>query len=226
MRKLTTLGLAAALLAGLMLLPGAATARKHHKSSCPRSAKADRNRDGLPDRWECRHRLSLRVNQARRDQDRDGLNNMGEFKAGTNPQDADTDNNGVKDGDENPGTIASFDAQTGTLVINLAGGGTTSGKVTSDTKLECEGAENETQEANEGDRSKARSARDGSDDGDPGGSGDENRPGPNEPDGQNNNRDDEASCSTADLKPGRTVKEAEIKVTSTGPVFEKIEIVV
>src|SRR5947209_6821050 len=101
MRKLTILGLAAALLAvGLMLVPGTAAARKHRR--CPRSATVDRNRDRLPDRWECRNGLSLRVNQARRDQDRDGLNNMGEFKAGTNPRKPDTDGNGVKDGDENP----------------------------------------------------------------------------------------------------------------------------
>jgi hypothetical protein len=222
MRKLITLGLAAALLAGLMLMPGAASARKHRKS-CPRSARVDRNRDRLPDRWECRNGLSLKVNQARRDPDHDGLNNMGEFKAGTNPRKADTDGNGVKDGNENPGTIASFDPQTGTLVINLAGGGTTSGQVTSATRLECEGAENEGQEENES--MKARSARDGSGDGNDNNGSDNNR-GEDNNGGNADNGDDNASCTTASLTPGRTVKEAELELKSTGPVFEKIEVVV
>src|SRR3954467_10196179 len=80
----------------------------------------DRNRDRIPDRWERAHHLSLHVNQARRDQDRDGLNNRGEFKAHLNPRDADTDGDGLDDGDENAGTIASF--ANGTLTITLAGG--------------------------------------------------------------------------------------------------------
>src|SRR5437763_10638372 len=108
MRKLITLGLTAGLLVGLMLMPGAAVARKHRGKSCPRSARVDRNRDGLPDRWECRHHLSLKANQARRDQDRDGLNNLGEYKASDDPRNPDTDGDGVKDGDEHAGTIASF----------------------------------------------------------------------------------------------------------------------
>ena len=53
----------------------------------------DRNHDGIPDRWEKRHRLSLRDNQARRDQDRDRLRNRAEFLAGTNPRNADSDGN-------------------------------------------------------------------------------------------------------------------------------------
>ncbi len=65
------------------------------------SAKArDRNHDGIPDRWEKRHHLSLKVNQAPLNQDKDGLNNLGEFQNGTNPLDADTDNDGLNDGQE------------------------------------------------------------------------------------------------------------------------------
>jgi cytoskeletal protein RodZ len=67
-------------------LPGAAAAR-------------DRNHDKIPDKWERSHHLSLHKNQAKRDQDRDNLKNRKEFKAGTNPRDADTDDDGVPDGE-------------------------------------------------------------------------------------------------------------------------------
>src|SRR3954451_1097534 len=93
----------------------------------------DRNLDGLPDRWERAHHLSLHVNQARRDQDRDGLNNRGEFRAHLNPRDADTDGDGTDDGDENAGTVASF--ADGVLTISLAGGGTLTANVTEDTEI-------------------------------------------------------------------------------------------
>src|SRR3954447_6802057 len=95
----------------------------------------DRNRDRIPDRWERAHHLSLRVNQARRDQDHDGLNNRGEFRAHLNPRKADTDGDGITEGDENAGRIASFTG--GVLTIDLAGGGTLTGEVTDETEIEC-----------------------------------------------------------------------------------------
>jgi hypothetical protein len=157
MKKLMLLITAAAALA-LLAMPGAALAKR-----------GDRNHDGIPDKWEKKFHLSLHVNQAHRDQDRDGLNNKQEFKDGTNPRradtdgdglkdgqevetgnnpkDADTDNNGVDDGEENAGTIASFDPQSGMLVINLANnGGTVSGIVNSSTEIECRTAEEQQQE--------------------------------------------------------------------------------
>ena len=84
----------------LLALPGLAAAK-------------DRNHDRIPDRWEKRHHLSLKVKQTRRDQDRDHLRNRAEFLAGNNPRDSDSDDDGVMDGDENAGTIASFDAAAG-----------------------------------------------------------------------------------------------------------------
>lgn len=67
--------------------------------AAPALAK-DRNRDGLPDRWEKRNKLSLKVKQHRRDQDRDKLNNRSEYKHRTHPRRADTDGDGLRDGEE------------------------------------------------------------------------------------------------------------------------------
>lgn len=110
----------------LLALPGIAAAK-------------DRNHDHIPDRWEKRHHLSLKVNQARRDQDGDHLRNRAEFLAGDNPRNADTDNDGVKDGEEQAGTVASFDGESGRLTINLFGGDTISGLVTEGTEIKCDG---------------------------------------------------------------------------------------
>ena len=60
----------------------------------------DANNDRLPDRWEVRHDLSLNVNQAPKDQDQDGLKNMGEYKNHTDPRDPDSDANGTEDGEQ------------------------------------------------------------------------------------------------------------------------------
>src|SRR3954447_5711276 len=87
----------------------------------------DRNHDRIPDRWEKHHHLSLHHKQGRRDQDHDGLKNRGEFRAHLNPRDADTDNDGIDDGDEHTGKVESFDGKT--LVISLFSGGTISGAV-------------------------------------------------------------------------------------------------
>jgi hypothetical protein len=72
----------------------------------PAMAK-DRNHDRIPDRWEKRHHLSLHHEQAGRDQDHDDLDNRGEYRAHLDPRDADSDDDGVKDGDENAGTVKS-----------------------------------------------------------------------------------------------------------------------
>ena len=91
------LALVTAAALAMLALPGIAAAK-------------DGNHDRIPDRWEKRHHLSLNVNQAGRDQDRDHLRNRAEFLADDNPRDRDSDDDGVIDGDENAGTIASFDA--------------------------------------------------------------------------------------------------------------------
>src|SRR3954454_23711326 len=121
------------------------------------SASADRNHDGLPDGWETRHHLSLKVNQSGRDTDHDGLTNRGEMRHGTNPRKSDTDRDGMNDGDEvrtgnNPrrrdsdgdgtrdgaehaGMIASF--SDGILTIKLMDGSTVKGHVDDSTRVRC-----------------------------------------------------------------------------------------
>jgi hypothetical protein len=63
-------------------------------------AATDRNHDRIPDRWERAHHLTLRVNQAKRDQDHDGLVNRSEYLDHTNPRRKDSDRDGVLDGRE------------------------------------------------------------------------------------------------------------------------------
>ncbi len=112
-RRFTILSTALVGVLAMLALPGVAAA-KH----------GDRNHDRIPDRWEKRHHLSLKVSQANRDQDQRPAGQPAEFLAGDNPRDDDSDDDGVMDGDENAGTIASFDAETGRLTIALFGGET------------------------------------------------------------------------------------------------------
>ena len=89
MHRLKLLGAALATLA-LLALPGTALA-----------SKRDRDHDGMPNKWEKRYHLNPRKkSDARRDYDRDGLSNLAEYRSRTKPRDADSDNDGVKDGDE------------------------------------------------------------------------------------------------------------------------------
>ena len=60
------------------------------------AAHGDRDRDGMPDRWERRHHVA----SPKGDPDRDGVVNRTEFAAHTDPHRADTDRDGIRDGDE------------------------------------------------------------------------------------------------------------------------------
>src|SRR3954447_21009830 len=100
-----------AIAASLLALPAGALAKRH-----------DRDHDRMADRWEKRHHLNTHANDARRDPDHDGLRNLSEFRRGTDPRDADSDDDGVRDDDEVSGTVQSFDGTT--LVIKLAGDNT------------------------------------------------------------------------------------------------------
>jgi thrombospondin type 3 repeat protein len=211
----------------LLALPATALAsgRQHHKAR-------DRNHDGIPDRWEKRFHLSLKVNQARKDPDHDGLNNKQEFQDKTNPRAADTDNDGLKDGaevemgdnpnnpdtngdgvedgDEIRGTVQSFDSSTGLLTILLPDGQTTkSGTVTSSTEIRCDGEHGDMHAADNGDSQSGDSQDSGesSGEGDSGGA----------------DEQDQQSCGTANLVPGAVVDEAELD--DSGQTFTKVKLV-
>ncbi|MGH2692230.1 MAG: hypothetical protein ACRDHM_06970 [Actinomycetota bacterium] len=65
-----------------------------------KSSKAKNDRDRMPNGWEKKHGLNVRVNDAREDPDADQLPNIAEFKNRTDPQDADSDDDGFSDGAE------------------------------------------------------------------------------------------------------------------------------
>lgn len=58
----------------------------------------DADGDGLPDEWEASHGLNPQVNDAGGDLDGDGLANLREYQAGTQPDAADSDTDGMPDG--------------------------------------------------------------------------------------------------------------------------------
>jgi hypothetical protein len=65
-----------------------------------RSRTGDDDADGIPNSFEADNDLDPFANDAALDPDNDGLTNLQEFTAGTNPRDPDTDADGLKDGAE------------------------------------------------------------------------------------------------------------------------------
>jgi hypothetical protein len=204
-RPIRTLLLFAAAFAALLAFAPGAMAH---------SWRGDRNHDRLPDRWERANHLSLKVNQAKRDQDHDGLRNRAEFMAGDNPRDDDSDNDGIEDGQEKAGTITSF--TNGVLIVHLFNGDDVKGTVDDNTEIECEHGD------------EARAADDGPGDDDGGDDhGDRSGPGHGDDEGDDDENDDEneANCDASALVPGAVVKEAELKATAAGLIFREIELI-
>ncbi len=194
--------LAAALgVMAILVLPGLASAK-------------DRNHDHIPDRWEKRHHLSLTVNQARRDQDGDHLGNLAEFKAGDNPRNSDSNGDGVMDGEENAGTIASFDVASGKLVISLFGGESISGLVTEQTEIKCEGAEG-------GSASASSDEAEAGDDNGGGSSGSDNSSSGDQGD---DGEGEGANCTSADLTEGTVVQQADLEIANGAATFHEVEL--
>jgi hypothetical protein len=77
----------ALVVAAAALTAGPAPARKH-------------DNDRMPDKWEKRNHLSVKKDDSRRDRDRDGLSNYGEYRAHTNPRKKDSDHDGRRDSRE------------------------------------------------------------------------------------------------------------------------------
>ena len=212
-RTVRTLLLLAATCAAALVFPAAGMARSH----------GDRNGDRIPDRWERAHHLSLKVNQAKRDQDHDGLRNRAEFMAGDDPRDADSDDDGTKDGKEKAGQVVSFTG--GVLIVHLFNGDDVKGTVDDNTEIECEDGPATTPTA-----PTARAADDGHGGGDEGddeqhGDGDHNDGDHEDGDHDDNDDEDQPGCDATKLTAGAVVGEAELKATAGGLVFEEIELV-
>jgi hypothetical protein len=180
----------------------------------PAAAK-DRNDDRIPDRWEKRHDLSLKVKQTRRDQDRDGLKNMDEFRSDSDPREDDSDDDGTEDGDENAGVITAFDGET--LTIDLFGGGSVTGTVDESTEVKCGEECGHDGDDDESDDDEVLRHGDNS-----GPGSDSSGPGP-DGDGQGDD-DDRDGCSIDDLAVDVTVHEAELELEDGEAVFEEIEL--
>jgi hypothetical protein len=177
----------------------------------------DANRDRIPDRWEKRHGLSLKVKQTKRDQDKDGFRNHAEWRAKTDPRQADSDGDGIMDADENAGTVTAY--ANGDLTITLFDGGELTGKVTEETRIECETTA----------PAPATASHDGDDDDDDRHGDDDGwRDGDDDDDGGDDDDDwrhgdcDRDECAADALAIGANVKEAELKVTSEGRLWEEI----
>lgn len=201
------------------------------------AAAKDGNEDRIPDKWEKHHHLSLHVKQTHRDQDHDHLGNRAEFLTDDNPRDRDSDNDGVIDGNENAGKIASFDAATGKLTIELFGGDSISGVATESTRIKCEnehGVARTSREEESGDDHGGAGAEPGDDNGgaEPGddhggnsgpGSSDSG-PGSDNSGPGRGGEEDGANCTTADLSQGAVVQEAELEIEHGAATFEKVEL--
>lgn len=202
-------GLAAILLA--LVIPAAASAK-------------DRNHDRIPDRWEHKHGLSLKVNQARRDQDRDQLRNRQEWRAGMDPRDDDSDDDGTEDGDESSGTVASFDPETGELTIDVMNGVSVTGLVTDVTEIKCDDGDDHGDE--DGDDVGGHEHGDDGDGED--GHGDRvlrhEDPVDEEESDDQECEDDESECTVEDLVPGAAVHEADLEIEDGAAVWEEIEL--
>jgi hypothetical protein len=227
MRKATWIAGAVAALALVLAGSAAATAK-------------DRNGDRIPDRWEKRFHLSLKVNQANKDQDRDKVDNRNEFEEGTNPRDKDSDNDGRRDGredadhdglnnhnedvsanepddqDTDNDRVEDGDEVVGTIasfqdpVLTIDLLG--GGSVTGIVTADTRiKCENEDEQEDENElEDRAVASHDD-------GSGDDNSGPGSENEGPGNAED---RCTTADLTPGTMVHEAELE----GSAFEKIEL--
>lgn len=114
---------------------------------------------------------------------------------------------------DSAGTVDSF--TNGVLTIKLANGSSVSGMVTPDTELECQSAQPVTSGGEDGDRGGQSSGSNESGGGDQ--SGEDNG-------GENENGN--AACTTANLTPGTVVQAAELRISSTGSAWEKVELVV
>ena len=131
---------------------------------------------------------------------------------------------------DNAGTVQSF--SNGVLTIMLNDGSTVSGAVTSDTELECMAPEQEqtTHEDGDGGGGDQSSGDDqtqsaGEDQGDDAEQNENQAEDQNENEAAEENENEaENSCSTASLTQGTVVREAELRISSTGSAWTTVEL--
>lgn len=230
-----------AVIAALLAVPGAAMAKSR-----------DRDHDKLPDKWEKKFHLSTHKKNAKGDPDRDGLNNLGEFRSGTNPRRADTNNNGVSDanddqdhdGVDNADEMAEHtnprDADTDN--DGVGDGEETIGTVASFTEdspgsgtgvltITLNNGSSESGRVDQSTEIECRAPEHSTmtppanpkDGSDEGDhQGDNSGPGSGD---EGDNGDEHAQCTTADLTAGTPVHEAELHGSGDFAVFEKVELV-
>ncbi len=203
----------------------------------------DRNHDQISDKWEKKFHLSLKVDQANKDQDKDHVDNLNEFQEGTNPRSKDSNHNGRPDGREDAdhdGLNNMGEDQTANLPDDqdtdndgIEDGAENPGTIASfdGTTLTIDIAGGgqvsgtvdstteikcESEDEHESDDNEGPGTATASHDG----SGDQS--GENESGDDNSGSGDGGSvCTTADLTPGTAVHEAELQ----GTTFEKVELV-
>jgi hypothetical protein len=225
-------------LAALLAVPGAAMAKSR-----------DRDHDKLPDKWEKKFHLSTHKKSAKGDPDRDGLNNLGEFRSRTNPRDKDTDNDGVNDANEDRdhdglGNAEEMNEHTSPNDPDSDNDGVNDGEETIGTVASFtedsagSGTGVLTITRNDGSTLSGRvdsstriecrapehagvHERHGSDNSGPGGSGE----GDGDNSGPGHDGDERSQCSTADLTAGTPVHEAELDGSGASATFEKVELI-
>jgi hypothetical protein len=122
------------------------------------------------------------------------------------------DQGGVNNQDQNAGTVQSFTG--GVLTIALNNGQTVSGQVTGDTEIKCEAAETSSSMV-------SHDRHGGDNNGDRG----DNNNDQGDDQGQGDDDNNDAMCSSSDLTTGTVVHEAELRVSSSGAVWDKVELV-
>jgi hypothetical protein len=238
MRTLTRIACAGllALIASLGVASAAPAAKKNKKQ---RTAAAWAKNHDLKGNWRHRDKdadgldnlaeFKARTDPKRKDTDRDKLRDGAEVELGLDPLDADSDNDGTRDGAEKAGSVIAF--ANGQLTVKLARGGRVTAAVTDETELDCRAADDD------GTDDFGDTSGDGFDDAtleDDAGAGDAAadevvvQDTADDPTGENVDAGDDAAadepgvCDSL-LEPGTLVREAEVERIDGVPTFVAIE---
>ena len=213
-------------IAALLAVPGAAMAKSR-----------DRDHDKLPDKWEKKFHLSTHKKNAKGDPDRDGLNNLGEFRSRTNPRKADTDGDGINDANDdqdNDGVDNAEEMQEHTNPCDrdtdndgVNDGEETIGTVANFTEdspgsgtgvltINLNGGGTLSGRVDQGTEIECRA---------PEHAGVHERHEGGDNSGPGHDGDEQNQCTTADLTAGTPVHEAELHGSGDSAVFEKVELI-